>query len=214
MSGNEPVSPKSRRKNEDQSSIFIPNFIFHAYRANADIYLYPLIPGQTQFLFVDCLFNKYRERSSLETAQIAPVSLPFPSRWGINADIEGRPIIWGILFINSIADQKVSGMVNFRGTAIPINGYWNENTKQIRFDSPYATFTGQLGIFDDIPIKIRHLILRGQFIMYPPSLQAGEQGSWIATTDTNLTGSPIKSDSPPPVGVFLTSDLLSGSAIR
>ncbi|MBN6192906.1 hypothetical protein JQN58_39190 [Aneurinibacillus sp. BA2021] len=150
----------------------------------------------------------------METAQKAPVSLPFPSRWGIHAAIAGRPIIWGILFINSIADHRVSGTVNFRGTPIPINGYWNEGTKQIRFDSPYSTFSGHLSIFDDVPIRIRHLVLRGQFIMNPPSLQAGEYGSWIATTDTNLTGPPIKSDSLPPAGVFLTSNFLYGSAIR
>jgi hypothetical protein len=147
----------------------------------------------------------------LQTAQKIPVSIPFPSRWGIHAAIGGRPIIWGILFINSITNNRVSGTINFRGTPIPINGYWNEPTKQIRFDSPYATFTGHLTIFDDVPIRIRHLILSGQLIMNPPSVQAGEYGSWIATTDTKLTGTPIKSDSLPPAGVFLTSDLLYGS---
>ena len=144
-------------------------------------------------------------------AQKIPLSIPFPSRWGIHATIAGRPIIWGILIINSITNNRVSGTINFRGTPIPINGNWHEGTKQIRFDSPYATFSGHLTIFDDVPIKIRHFLLSGQLIMNPPSLQAGEYGSWIATTDTNLTGPPIKSDSLPPAGVFLTSDLLYGT---
>lgn len=156
-------------------------------------------------------FNQLRERVSLNTGQEIPLSIPFPSRWGIHAAIGGRPIIWGILIINSITNNRVSGTINFRGTAIPIRGYWNENTNQIRFDSPYATFTGHLYIFDDVTIKIRHLILSGQLIMNPPSLQTGEHGSWIATTETNLIGSPIKSESLPPAGVFLTSDLLYGS---
>jgi hypothetical protein len=47
--------------------------------------------------------------------------------------------------------------------------------------------------------------------MKPPSLQAGEYGSWIATTDTVLTGAPVSNDTLPPVGVFLTSDLLHRS---
>jgi hypothetical protein len=147
----------------------------------------------------------------LETAQKIAVSIPFPSRWGIHAAIADRPIIWGILIINSITNNRVSGTINFRGTPVPINGYWNESTKQIRFDSPYATFSGHLTILDDVPIRIRHLILSGQFIMNPPSAQAGEYGSWIATTDTNLTGPPIISDSLPPAGVFLTSNLQYGS---
>jgi hypothetical protein len=50
--------------------------------------------------------------------------------------------------------------------------------------------------------------------MNPPSAQAGEYGSWIATTDTNLTGPPIKSDFLPPAGVFLISNLFYGSTIR
>jgi hypothetical protein len=38
--------------------------------------------------------------------------------------------------------------------------------------------------------------------MKPTSVQAGEYGSWVATTDTKLTGSPIKSDSLPPARAF------------
>lgn len=144
----------------------------------------------------------------MESAQRIPVSIPFPSRWGIHAAIGGRPIVYGTLNINSITGNRVTGTVNFRGTPIPINGYWNERDKQIGFDSPYATYSGNLTFFDDPSIRIRHLILRGKLTMKPPSIQAGEYGSWIATTDTTLTGPPISSKTLPPAGVFLTSDLL------
>lgn len=138
------------------------------------------------------------------------VSIPFPSKWGISASIAGRPIIWGVLIINSITgNNKVFGTINFRGTPIQINGYWEENTKQIRFESAYATFSGNLTIFDDPSISIRHFILNGRLIMKPPSLQAGEYGTWIATTDRSLTGYPVSSSTLPPVGVFLTSNILS-----
>jgi hypothetical protein len=146
----------------------------------------------------------------LPTPQKTMVSIPSPSKWGIHADIAGRPIIWGTFIINSITDNRVNGTINFRGTPIPINGYWDESTKQIRFDSPYATFSGNLSLFDDHSIRIRHYILSGRLLMKSPSLQAGEYGSWLATTDTSLTGSPITSNTLPPVGVFLTSDILYG----
>jgi hypothetical protein len=145
----------------------------------------------------------------LQTAQQTMVNMPFPSQWGIHAAIAGRPIVWGTFIINSIKDNKVIGTANFRGIPIPIHGSWNESTKQITFDSPYATYSGNLTIFDDPPIRIRHFILSGRLIMKPPSLQAGEYGTWVATTDTDLTGYPISSYNLPPVGVFLTSNLLS-----
>ncbi|WP_243463113.1 hypothetical protein [Mesobacillus boroniphilus] len=91
---------------------------------------------------------------------------------------------------------------------------WDENAKSIRFDSPYASFAGQLMIYDDAGINVRHLVLSGKFLMKPPSLQAGEAGSWIATTDTVLTGPPINTGALPPVGVFLTSDLLYNTGRR
>ncbi|CAI9394552.1 MULTISPECIES: hypothetical protein [Bacillaceae] len=145
----------------------------------------------------------------MQTAQKLMVSIPFPSKWGISASIAGRPIIWGVLIINSITgNNKVSGTINFRGTPIQINGYWEENTKQISFDSPYASFFGNLTIFDDPSIRIRHFVLSGRFIMKPPSLLAGEYGTWIATTDTTLTEPPIYQNGVPPAGVFLTSDIL------
>ncbi|MEG9295681.1 hypothetical protein V6B33_04410 [Mangrovibacillus sp. Mu-81] len=114
----------------------------------------------------------------MQTAQQTMVSIPFPSVCAI----AGKPIVWGVLNINSITDNRVIGTVNFRGTPIPINGSWDENTKQIRFDSPYATFSGNLAIFDEPQIRIRHFILNGRLIMKPPSLQAGEYGTWVATT--------------------------------
>lgn len=142
----------------------------------------------------------------------ASVSFPFPSVWGIHSSIAGRTIIWGTLSIHSIIDNRVVGTVNFRGRPIPINGFWNENTKQIAFDSPYATFSGNLTIIDDQQSRIRHFILQGRFLMKPPSLQAGESGSWIATTDISLNQFPVSGNAYtgqlPPVGAFLTSNIL------
>lgn len=115
-----------------------------------------------------------------------PITLPFPSKWRIDAWVDGRPVIYGILIINSIIDNRVTGTLNFRGIPIPIHGIWNESTKQITFDSPYAQFSGYLTIFDEPPIRMRHFILRGILKMMPPSIQAGEHGTWIATNDTYL----------------------------
>ena len=136
------------------------------------------------------------------------VSMPFPSRWGIHAEIAGRPMVWGVLTINSITGNRVMGTVNFRGTLIPINGYWNESAKQISFDSPYATYSGNLAMFDDATTRIRHLVLSGWIIMKPPSLLAGRSGTWVATTDTSLTGPAVSNSDLPPVGAFLTSNIL------
>lgn len=152
----------------------------------------------------------------MQTEHVTTVSIPFPSVWGIHAAIAGRPIIWGTLIINSITENRVMGTVNFRGIPIPIHGFWDESTKQITFDSPYATFSGNLTIFDDPQIRIRHLMLSGRLIMKPPSIQAGEYGTWIATTDISLNQYPISGNTLPyntnqlpPVGVFLTSNILS-----
>ncbi|QOS90855.1 hypothetical protein [Peribacillus sp. JNUCC41] len=140
------------------------------------------------------------------------VSFPFPTLWGIHASIAGRTIILGTFSINSITDKRVMGTINFRGTPIPINGFWNKSTKQISFDSPYATFSGNLTMIDDNQIRIRHFILQGRFLMKPPSLQAGESGSWIATTDIPLNqfpaGGSAYTEQLPPVGAFLTSSIL------
>ena len=150
----------------------------------------------------------------MQNRQNAAQSLPVPSLWGIDAEIAGKPIVRGTITINSISGNTLIGTANFRGNPIPIQGTWDENAKSIRFDSPYASFTGQLTIYDDAGIKVRHLVLSGKFLMKPPSLQAGEAGSWIATTDTALTGPPINTGAIPPVGVFLTSDLLYNSGTR
>lgn len=157
----------------------------------------------------------------MHTAQAATVSLPFPSKWAIDADIAGRPIVRGTLIINSITDNRILGTINFRGIPIPIHGSWDEKKQQIAFNSPFAAFSGRLSIFDDQSIRIRHLILNGRLTMKPSSLQAGEYGTWIATTDISLnayiTGKtmPYKPGGQlPPVGVFLTSNILYGSPSR
>lgn len=144
----------------------------------------------------------------MQPTEEARGSIPFPSRWGIHAEIAGRPIIWGVLIINSIIGNRVLGTVNFRGTLIPINGYWNGSAKQISFDSPYATYSGNLTMFDDSTTRIRHLILTGRVIMKPPSLLAGRNGTWVAATDTSLTGPAVINNDLPPVGAFLTSNIL------
>jgi len=144
----------------------------------------------------------------LQPTEKVRVSIPFPSRWGIHAEIAGRPMVWGVLTINSITGNRVMGTVNFRGTLIPINGYWNESAKQISFDSPYATYSGNLAMFDDATTRIRHLVLSGWIIMKPPSLLAGRSGTWVATTDTSLTGPAVSNSDLPPVGAFLTSNIL------
>lgn len=144
----------------------------------------------------------------MKTAQNTSLSLPVPSRWGISTNIAGRTIVRGVLTIDSVLGNRVMGTANFRGTPIPINGFWDEGTKKISFDTPFASFSGQLQNFDDPSIGVRHLILSGGFLMKPPSLQAGESGDWIASTSTILTGPPTNTGGLPPVGVFITSDLL------
>lgn len=145
------------------------------------------------------------------TNQINSLSLPFPTRWGLSTELAGRPVVRGILTIESVSGNTVRGTANFRGSPISINGYWDENTKQLIFETPYASFSGQLQIFDDATIRIRHFILSGQLVMKPPSLQTGEYGNWIATTNRVLTGPPKFTGSLPPVGAFLLSDLLMQS---
>jgi hypothetical protein len=133
-----------------------------------------------------------KERSLLPAGQLTSVSLPFPSTWYIHADIAGRPIIYGTLVINSVRNNRVTGAINFRGNFIPIQGSWNESAKQIAFDSPYAHFVGNLTMMDEQRIPVRHFILRGRFIMKPPSIQAGEYGTWVAATDISLNQNPSK----------------------
>ena len=150
----------------------------------------------------------------MQTNQYKAVSIPFPSRWGIIGDIQGRPFVRGILTIDSITENNVYGTVNFRGTPLPITGTWNETTRQIRFDSPFASFAGQLLIFDETVIDIRRFMLNGNFIMKPPSLQAGEIGTWLATTDTIRSGPPQYRDPIPTAAAFILSNLLYGHTFR
>jgi hypothetical protein len=145
----------------------------------------------------------------VQSAQNISLSLPPQSSWGLSTEIAGRPVIRGVLNIHSVSGRTVIGTANFRGTPVPIHGTWDENTRQLSFETPYGTFSGQLQIFDSAAIKIRHLILSGRFVMKAPSPQAGESGSWIATTNRELTGPPIQNGDLPPVGAFLTSDLLN-----
>ncbi|TBL69934.1 hypothetical protein EYB31_34770 [Paenibacillus thalictri] len=141
-------------------------------------------------------------------------SIPSPSRWGIQTTAGGRPVVYGTFNINSVAGNTVTGTINFRGTEIQIHGNWDEGTKQIRMESPYASYSGHLVLFDDPSIRTRHYILSGQLVMKPPSIQAGERGTWIATTDVELTGPPTTSQEMPPVGAFLTSTLLQQGSGR
>ncbi|PZE19725.1 hypothetical protein CBW46_017140 [Paenibacillus xerothermodurans] len=126
----------------------------------------------------------------MQTERVTAVSIPYPSLWSIRADIAGRPIVWGTLVINSVRNGVVDGTVNFRGRPIPIRGHWDESSKRIAFDSPYATFAGSLIVVDEQAMPLRHFVLRGRFRMKPPSLQAGETGTWLAATDVTrqLTG--------------------------
>ncbi|WP_210365996.1 hypothetical protein [Bacillus sp. REN3] len=144
----------------------------------------------------------------MQTRQNQAISLPFPSRWGIDADIGERPIIRGILNIQSVSGNSVTGTVSFRNTHQPIIGTWDENRKQLTFESPYAIFAGQMAIYDDAAIRVRHFVLSGKFTMKPSSEMPGEFGNWIAASDSRLTGPPIYTGAIPPVGVYLLSDLL------
>lgn len=143
----------------------------------------------------------------METRQ---TTFPVPSRWGINAGVAGRPLIGGSLIINSIdPNGRVTGSINFRGSAIPIQGHWNASTRQIRFHSPYANFEGRLSITDDATIRVRHFMLQGTLVMKPPSIHAGEHGTWIATATACITQpspSAPQATGLPPVGAFVTAD--------
>ncbi|WP_409300832.1 hypothetical protein [Peribacillus sp. SCS-155] len=147
----------------------------------------------------------------MQNLQSSTLRLPLSTPWGLNTSIAGRAVVRGTLSFTSLTGNRLTGTANFRGRPLPINGTWNEYTNQIMFDTPYATFSGKLFIFDSAAIRVRHYILRGRFVMKPPSIQAGEQGDWIATTDTPLTGPVTGGGGLPPVGVFLTSEILHGT---
>ena len=151
-------------------------------------------------------------------AQTSTKSLPPLSIWGVHASVAGRPVVWGKLVMRVLQDQQIQGTIQFRGTPISIEGSWNESAQQIVFHSPYASYSGHLTIYDDVQIQLRHLVLTGRLQMLPPSLQAGEYGTWVATTDINLAGysgyvpPQPPSTSLPPVGVFVTSNILYGNS--
>lgn len=129
---------------------------------------------------------KMKERSTVAIGQMARVSLPYPSQWDIYSSIGGRPTTLGTLLIYSVMNNTFSGAVNFRGSLLSIQGYWNESTRQIAFDSPYASFSGNLTFFDEPQINMRHYLLKGTVRMKPPSIRAGESGTWTATTEMRL----------------------------
>ncbi|MED2970791.1 hypothetical protein P4361_00700 [Fictibacillus sp. B-59209] len=145
------------------------------------------------------------------------ITLPVPSRWGISADVGGRPLIWGTVVLNSIENNKIMGTLNFRGVPVPIQGYWTENTRQISFDSPYATFSGNLFIYDDPSITTRHYLINGRLYMKPTSMLAGEYGTWVASTNAYLNGGSGQSsqqNQAPPAGAFTTSDYVEDAPDR
>ncbi|MGG4555462.1 hypothetical protein [Paenibacillus humicus] len=98
-------------------------------------------------------------------AQTSTKSLPPFSIWGVHASVAGRPIVWGKLVMCGLPDQQIQGTIQFRGTPISIEGSWNESAQQIMFHSPYASYSG---IYDDVKIQLRHLVLTGRLQMLPP----------------------------------------------
>lgn len=118
--------------------------------------------------------------------QMTRVSLPYPSTWEVQARFGGRPASLGTLVIHSVSGSRVSGAVSFRRDFIPIQGFWDERTRQLSFESPYATFVGTLAFRDDPQISLRHYVLHGNVRMKPPSIRAGETGTWTATTNTRM----------------------------
>lgn len=122
----------------------------------------------------------------MATGQIQQVTLPFPSTWDLQAGVGRRPMSSAQLTINSVMNTKVSGTVNFRGTPLPVQGVWDEATKRIQFETPFATYVGQLSYFDETTISMRHYLMRGELRMKPPSTRAGETGSWAATSSFPL----------------------------
>ncbi|WML48533.1 hypothetical protein RCG23_25495 [Neobacillus sp. PS3-34] len=101
----------------------------------------------------------------MQSAQNISLSLPSQSSWGLSTEIAGRPVVRGVLNIHSVSGRTVIGTGNFRGTPVPIHGTWDESTKQLSLETPFATFSGQLQIFDSAEIRIRHLILSGRFVL-------------------------------------------------
>ncbi|NQF14964.1 hypothetical protein HPY31_13690 [Brevibacillus sp. HB1.3] len=118
--------------------------------------------------------------------QMTRVSLPSPSTWEIQASFGGRPTTLGTLVISNVSNGRVSGTVNFRGTPTPIQGSWDERSRQITIESPYANFVGTLAYKEEPTNGLRHYVLRGTVRMKPPSVRAGEVGTWTAVTHLPL----------------------------
>ncbi|WNC15678.1 hypothetical protein [Brevibacillus brevis] len=118
--------------------------------------------------------------------QMTRVSLPYPTTWDIQASFGGRPTTLGTLSIQGVTHNQLIGSVNFRGTPLAIRGTWNEAARQIAFDSPFASFAGTMFFRDDPQIQLRHYVLQGQVRMKPPSIRAGETGTWTATTHVRM----------------------------
>ncbi|MFG0215452.1 hypothetical protein ACFU8X_20290 [Brevibacillus porteri] len=118
--------------------------------------------------------------------QTTRVSLPYPSTWEIFASFGGRPTTLGTLGISAVSNGRISGTVNFRGTPIPIQGSWDERSRQITIESPYANFVGTFAYRDELTIGLRHYVLQGNVRMKPPSIRAGEVGRWTAVTNMPL----------------------------
>ncbi|EIT83924.1 hypothetical protein A374_17854 [Fictibacillus macauensis ZFHKF-1] len=139
--------------------------------------------------------------------------LPIPSTWGISANVGGMPLIWGTMYLATLQGNQLTGSINFRGAPIPLSGYYSESTQQVMLESPYAEFTGTVFLYEDPSINIRHFVINGRVIMKPSSQQAGQGGTWIASTDIyvpGLSSQPQQYESQlPPVGAFTTSDYLS-----
>lgn len=115
--------------------------------------------------------------------QLTRVSLPYPTTWEIQARFGGRPTSQGTLVIQSVLNNnRLSGAVNFRGNFIPIQGTWNEPARQIVFDTQFATYVGNLYSLDEPQLNLRHYVLQGNVAMKPPSIRAGETGTWTAVT--------------------------------
>ncbi|UOE95244.1 hypothetical protein [Alkalihalobacillus sp. LMS39] len=150
----------------------------------------------------------------MQAIQQTERTIPVPSTWSIIGDVAGRRIVRGVLVIQAIENNNVRGTINFRGTDLPISGIWDENTRNLMFNTPFASFSGQLLVFDQLAINTRHFVLNGNFLMNPPSLQAGEFGQWVGLTSTTRIGPPLFSDPVPTSALFLLSDMVYGDPMH
>jgi hypothetical protein len=106
--------------------------------------------------------------------------LPFPTSWYIEVSHGSMPTNAGTLIIQSVANGRVRGTLNFRGTPFPISGTWNEQANHLFFQSPYANFNGTLSIYRE-PLYI-HYTLQGNYLSTLRASFPGDIGTWYATT--------------------------------